>query len=88
MFWCFDIFIFLSFYDTGGLIAIMISIAAIAIVAISYGSLSFPATAITSLSATPLTFANPYPTKITLRMFAYRGPCTAKPLSANPFRMF
>ena len=65
----------------------LLAIAAIAIVTLSYGTYSYPATAINSLSPTPLGFVNPLPTIITLHMFAYRGPCATQPVTANSFRM-
>ena len=65
----------------------MLGIAAVAILALSFGTYSYPATSINSLSPTPLAFVNPLPTVITLRMFAYRGPCSTKPLTVNSFRI-
>ena len=65
----------------------MLGFAAIAILAISFGSYSYPATSINSLSPTPLGFVNPLPTIITLRMFAYRGPCSIQPVTTSSYRM-
>ena len=70
-------------HTTGGMIALLFGIAILAIVAISYGSYSYPASSINSLSPTPLAFVSPLSTIVTLRMFAYRGHCTIKPLTSN-----
>ena len=75
-------------FYTGGLLALLLAIPVFAIIIISYGTYIYPATAINSLSPTPLTFVNPLPTIITLRMFVYRGPCTTQPVTSNSFRMW
>ena len=72
---------------SGGMVVIMLYIGVFSITAMSFGSYSFPSTFITLLSPTPLDFINPLPTTITLRMFAYRGPCKTEPVAANSFRM-
>ena len=65
----------------------LLTIAAIAIVIISYGTYSYPTTAINSLSPTPLGFVNPLPTVVILRLFAYRGPCITQRVTTSSFRM-